>query len=53
MSHTCKKSKVVPVPKHHAMKTYCGVKVQLHTFLTSALVGTERSISRPGRFTPK
>jgi hypothetical protein len=27
--------------KHHAMKTYCGVKVQLHAFLTSALDGGE------------
>jgi hypothetical protein len=37
--------------KHHAMKTYWGVEVQLHTFFTSALGGGERSASRPGHFT--
>jgi hypothetical protein len=34
------------------MKTYWGVEVWLHAFLTSALDGDERSASRPGRFTP-
>jgi hypothetical protein len=34
------------------MKTYGGVDVQIHVFLTSALVGGERLDSRPGRFTP-
>jgi hypothetical protein len=34
------------------MKTYGGVDVQIHIFLTSALVGGEWSVSRPGRFTP-
>jgi hypothetical protein len=34
------------------MKTYGGVDVQIHIFLTSALVGGEWSASRPGRFTP-
>jgi hypothetical protein len=29
-----------------------GVDVQIHIFLTSALVGGEWSTSRPGRFTP-
>jgi hypothetical protein len=29
------------------------VKVQLHTFLTSALYGDEWSASRPGRFIPE
>jgi hypothetical protein len=29
-----------------------GVDVQIHIFLTSALVGVEWSTSRPGRFTP-
>jgi hypothetical protein len=29
-----------------------GVKVYLHTFLTSSLDGGEWSVSRPGRFTP-
>jgi hypothetical protein len=33
------------------MKTYGGVDVQIHVFLTSALVGDEWSASRPGRFT--
>jgi hypothetical protein len=30
-----------------------GVDVQVHVFLTSALVGGEWSASRPGRFTPR
>jgi hypothetical protein len=34
------------------MKTYGGVEVYVHVFLTSALVGGEWSASRPGRFTP-
>jgi hypothetical protein len=34
------------------MKAYGGVDVQIHTFLTSALVGGEWSPSRPGRFAP-
>jgi hypothetical protein len=34
------------------MKTYGGVDVLTHVFLASALVGGERSASRPGRFTP-
>jgi hypothetical protein len=34
------------------MKAYGGVDVQIHIFLTSALVGGEWSTSRPGRFTP-
>jgi hypothetical protein len=34
------------------MKTYEGVNVQIHVFLTSALVGGEWSASRLGRFTP-
>jgi hypothetical protein len=33
------------------MKAYGGVDVQMHIFLTSALVGGEWSASRPGRFT--
>jgi hypothetical protein len=32
--------------KHYAMKTYGGVDVQIHVFLTSALVGGEWSASR-------
>jgi hypothetical protein len=35
------------------MKTYWGVEVQLHSFLTSALDGGEWSPSRLGRFTPR
>jgi hypothetical protein len=34
------------------MKTYCGVKVNLHAFLNLALDGSEWSASRPGRFIP-
>jgi hypothetical protein len=34
------------------MKTYGGMAVQIHAFLTSALAGGEWSASRPGRFTP-
>jgi hypothetical protein len=35
------------------MKTYGGVDVYIHIFLTSALVGGEWSNSLPGRFTPE
>jgi hypothetical protein len=34
------------------MKAYGGVDVQIHIFLTLALVGVEWSASRPYRFTP-
>jgi hypothetical protein len=34
------------------MKKYMGVYVQIHVFLTSALVGGEWSASRSGRFAP-
>jgi hypothetical protein len=34
------------------MNTYGGVDVQMQVFLPSALVGSEWSASRPGRFTP-
>jgi hypothetical protein len=33
------------------MKAYRGADVEIHIFLTSALVGGEWSASRPGRFT--
>jgi hypothetical protein len=39
--------------KHYAIKTYWGVEVQLHAFLTSAIDGGVWSASHPGRFTPK
>jgi hypothetical protein len=35
------------------MKTYWGVEVLLHAFLTEALDGGEWSASRPGRFNPR
>jgi hypothetical protein len=38
--------------KHYTMQAYEGVDVQIHIFLTSALVGGEWSTSRLGRFTP-
>jgi len=34
------------------MKTYGGMELSRHTFLTSALDGGEWSVSRSGRFTP-
>jgi hypothetical protein len=34
------------------MKTYEGVDLYIHVFLTSALVGGECLVSRPGSFTP-
>jgi hypothetical protein len=34
------------------MKTYGGVDVQIHVYLTLALVGGKWSASRPDRFTP-
>jgi hypothetical protein len=38
--------------KHHAVKMYGGVEVQIHVFLTSVLDGGKWSVSRPRRFTP-
>jgi hypothetical protein len=35
------------------MKTYGGVDVYIHIFLTSTLVGGEWSASRPSRFIPR
>jgi hypothetical protein len=34
------------------MKTYGEVDMQIHVFLTSALVGVDWSVSRPGSFIP-
>jgi hypothetical protein len=39
--------------KHHAMKTYWGWRYSYTHSLTSALDGSEWSVSRPGRFTPR
>jgi len=49
---TKQKVKFAPfwLTKHHAMKKYEGMEVQLHA-LTSALGGDEWSASRPDRFT--
>jgi hypothetical protein len=38
--------------KHYAMKAHEAVDVQIHIFLTSALVGRDWSASRSGNFTP-
>jgi len=40
------------VIKHHVMKSYWKVEVQLHAFLTSVLDVGEWSGSRSGRFIP-
>jgi hypothetical protein len=37
---------------HYAMKTYGGLDVQIHVFLTSALAGDEWSASCTSRFNP-
>jgi hypothetical protein len=39
--------------KHHAVKTYWGVEIYLHTFLTPKVCGGEWSASYIGRFTPR
>jgi hypothetical protein len=44
---------VIPVPSHHSMATYGGVKVKLLTFLTSVLDGCEQSASRFGHIAPR
>jgi hypothetical protein len=46
------KRKVVSVFKHHVIKKYGRVDVQLHTFLNSGLYGSKWSASRPARFNP-
>jgi hypothetical protein len=45
--------KFLYLTKYYAMETNWGVDVWIHIFLTSALVGGERSASGPGRFTPE
>jgi hypothetical protein len=47
----CKQGKGKVFPDH-AIKTYRGTDVQLHSFLTSALDAGEWSTSRPSLFTP-
>jgi hypothetical protein len=39
--------------KHHAMKTYGSVEVQLHSFFSSALDRGEWLASLPGRLYPR
>jgi hypothetical protein len=46
------KVKSLCLAKHHTMKTYWGVEVWMHAFLTLALDGGEWLASRSGRFTP-
>jgi len=43
--------KTCPLIKHDAKKTYGGMEVLPHIFLTLALGGNEWSASRPDRFT--
>jgi hypothetical protein len=38
--------------KHYIMKAYGGMDIQIHIFLTSALVGGEWSVSRPAALSP-
>jgi hypothetical protein len=45
----CQKSKTTPT---QGMKVYGGVRVQLHTFFTSAINEGKWSASCPGRFVP-
>jgi hypothetical protein len=39
--------------RYYAMKTYGGVGIQIHVFLTSALIQGEWSASRPGPHYPQ
>jgi hypothetical protein len=41
------------LPTYQIIKTYGGVEIQLHVFLTSAIDGGDWSVSSPGRFTPE
>jgi hypothetical protein len=48
----CRVKLSLGLTKHHSIKTYGEVEVQLYAFFTSALDGGEWLASRPGRFTP-
>jgi hypothetical protein len=37
---------------HNTIKTYGGLDIYIHIFLTTALAGGEWPASHPGRFTP-
>jgi hypothetical protein len=41
------------VSKHHDLKTYCGVEVHFHAFLTSARNGDKYSFNTPGALHPR
>jgi len=51
--HSKQTKNVLCLTKYHAMKTYWGVEVNLHVFVTSALDGGEPSASNPGCLTPR
>jgi hypothetical protein len=51
-AHSVKVQLSLCLSKHYAMKTYGGVDVKNHVFLTSEIVGGEWSTSCPGCFTP-
>jgi hypothetical protein len=44
------KNVVIPVPKHHTIKTYREAKVKLPTLLTMALNGGKWSVSHSGHW---
>jgi hypothetical protein len=46
------KSRPCALTKHRTVKTYGGMEVEFHAFLTSELDGGEWSASSHGRFTP-
>jgi hypothetical protein len=41
------------IAKHHTMKSYRGMEVHFHAFLTSAQDGGDWTTLRPGGFTPR
>jgi hypothetical protein len=52
MSVTLKVKISLSLTKHCVMKAYWVMEIQIHVFLTSALVGGEWSASRPWRINP-